>query len=118
MTGDIWIGPTEPRSCDFCSEPASWTFPAVSFETAIRDLDGRTHVSAGGWDACDGCRFLVEDGDRLGLLDRSIDAFAAKLAVDFAGRALSEYERSVLAETLGAVHDRFFESRTGPATPL
>ena len=57
--------------CDFCSEPnVVWRYPAQNFVAyAVAGVVGQ---SVGDWAACTVCHALIEDGDRCGLLERSL----------------------------------------------
>ncbi len=57
--------------CDFCSEPkVAWRYPAQSFLAYV--VAGVVGQSVGDWAACRICHGLIETGNRIGLLERSL----------------------------------------------
>ncbi len=93
-----------PEICDFCSSlPIRWSYPASTFQAFIG-------TSLGAWAACERCHYLIETGDRHGLMQRSLITLIAahpEMASD----------ESELQEHIETLHRMFFEKRTGPAVP-
>ena len=93
--------------CDFCSEPnVGWRYPAQSFVAyAVAGVVGQ---SVGDWAACGICHGLIEDGDRGGLLERSLCRLLEK----------NPDMRPVEAEIRDQIevfHRMFFAHQTGAA---
>ena len=96
--------------CDFCSEPnVVWQYPAQNFVAyAVADIVGQ---SVGDWAACTVCHVLIEDGDRGGLLERSLSRLLEK-------NPEMRPDEADVREELATVHRMFFAHRTGQAMPL
>lgn len=88
--------------CDFCSSPdVRWAYPAKSF---TMDGDGKRLLgSDGGWAACDACAALIEDGNRTGLLDKSVGTFDSRHVIGVAATR----------ELIGSLHAQFYLNRNG-----
>jgi len=96
---------TDDLKCDFCSEPACWSYPArdiVVFELPVRQ------ASKGAWAACDECSQLIDAEDREGLARRSLSRLQPIMRV----------ESRELLETLRTIHVAFWEARLGQRRPL
>lgn len=106
--------------CDFCSDPLPldgecWTFPCESFEYPFmlvefgpEGTNAQSEGSADDWAACDTCHDLIEDGDRIGLAERSV-------AKDIERHPNAKAERGMLMAMSRAMHDKFFDHRNGEA---
>lgn len=92
-------------ACDFCTEPAVWSYPARDVTVMHLPVEQR---SLGGWAACDECSRLIEADDRERLARRSLAGLQAHMRVD---------SRQVL-ETLRGIHLAFWEAREGERQPL
>jgi len=97
------------RECDFCSDPAiHWRYPAGNHILGLYQLSGQILVteSIGDWGACEECHRLIENGDRLGLLRRSVQNLGIQpLPLE-------------LFQELGRIHTEFFAYRSGPPIPV
>ena len=100
----------ECLQCDFCSVPGPvWRYPARSFVAyCAPNVAGE---SVGDWAACDLCHVLIEDDDRSGLAQRSLDELILKHPEAIAAAA-------VLREDLAELHQQFFAHRSGMAVPI
>ena len=67
--------------------------------------------SVGDWAACDLCHVLIEDDDRSGLAQRSLDELILKHPEAIMAAA-------VLREDLAELHQQFFAHRSGMAVPI
>jgi hypothetical protein len=108
--------PTPPKGqevCDFCSSPnPPWLYHALDGNVVINIINGEVVTDAeggglglgsiGGWRACTECSELIERGDKIGLLLRSIAAFSFLDVPE-------HISRSCMAE----IHAMFWNGRYG-----
>jgi hypothetical protein len=90
--------------CDFCSQqPAYASYPArdITFE----QVGGVQDKSIGEWIACRNCYDFIELGQYQRLTQRSIELYTGP----------GEHEAHLV---LALIHEKFKESRTGPAVIL
>lgn len=91
--------------CDFCGwQGVQWTFPARSFEIPT---PGPTQGSEGDWAACEKCKELVENHDRIGLARRATEA-SIERQPELRGLTAQVYA------SVADLHRQFFAHRTGP----
>lgn len=94
--------------CDFCCYDKSIvvaSYPARDFTMpVIANVDAGMR---GWWAACADCRYLIEQGDRQKLAERSADAYINK------GEARS-IPRPLLVKSIRDLHDQFWSNREGP----
>ena len=96
--------------CDFCSAAGPvWRYPARSFTAYC--APNVAAESVGDWAACDLCHVLIEDDDRSGLAQRSLDELILKHPEAIMAAA-------VLREDLAELHQQFFAHRSGMAVPI
>ncbi len=87
--------------CDFCSsQPVAWRYPAETFVMGV--FKKQVHQSIKDWAACEACHGLIEVGNRVALLARSVACYQSKYG----------YEPQA-EEMIRLAHDGFFEHRTG-----
>ncbi len=101
----------ETPLCDFCS--AGNPKHAMDCEDFEVYLDG-VHVgrTIGAWYACDVCQALVDEGNRVALIQRSLEAFMERYPEVYDDVDLmADY-----ALAAKAYHDDFFRHRKTPAT--
>jgi hypothetical protein len=97
--------------CDFCSRPGvAVSYDAVDFDTGNKERDGASHVSRGGWAACQECADLIEADDREALADRSMESYGEL-------RSNTPEHRARVRQALRDVHDEFYRHRRGPGRP-
>ena len=96
--------------CDFCSEPnVIWRYPAQNFVAyAVAGIVGQ---SVGDWAACTVCHALIEDGDRDGLLERSLSRLLEK-------NPEMRPDEADVREHLGLIHAMFFGHQSGRPLPV
>jgi len=96
--------------CDFCSERnVAWRYPAQTFVAYV--VAGIVGQSVGDWAACRTCHWLIQAGDRRGLLDRSLRTLLEK----------HPDMRSAEAELRGQIaqfHQLFYANQAGAALPV
>lgn len=94
--------------CDFCSSrEVKWSYPAVDF-VELSTAWGST----GEWAACDACHDCIENDDRKGLTQRSVDTFY----VEHPGIIPDTKEaRAAMFREISFLHNAFFVARQGAA---
>lgn len=100
--------PEEPV-CDFCSSPdVVWRYPAKNDEVSavVVTEDGLMALgSLGDWAVCAVCAALIEDGNRLGLLARTLGTIP-----DLDGMRMPP---EVVRQVTKRIHDGFWAKRCG-----
>jgi len=93
--------------CDFCFDrDPTWRYPCESFP-----LDSLVGMgSDGDWAACDRCAALIEDGDAIGLLARSVAANPTL-------RTMVPELRAEFSKILDSLYEAFRAHRSGPRVP-
>ena len=96
--------------CDFCSDPhVVWRYPAESFVAyAVAGIVGE---SVGDWAACRICHELIESGDHIGLLERTLGALFDK-------HPDMQCSESEVRAQIAALHQMFFAHQLGAALPV
>ena len=89
------------ESCDFCSDLApEWRYPVVGRFFITQDS-----VNNGDWLACHMCHGLIEAGDWMAIVDRSLRQYAD----------LDQEFRAAVKKQLVALHAKFRQHQTGGA---
>jgi hypothetical protein len=95
--------------CDFCGASngaVAWSYPCRLI--VIQGPAGPVGMSPDAWAACDICHELIERGNRYPLAVRCAEGFDhPELGIP----------RDVIMKYATYIHNKFFEARSGAATP-
>ncbi len=93
--------------CDLCSEPnPTWVYPAEDFPVIL--YESIISLSSAGWEACDTCHALIEDGNTEALAIRCLDQYLGEHTGDV-------MDVEGILNMVHEIHGQFFEHRLGPA---